>query len=144
MTHEDAGHYAAKHGAKTRPAPAVEEALKGVIKDDTVTCAAAHKISQTLGVSPPEVGVAIDLMEARLTRCQLGLFGYTPVSRIIKPADAVAPDLEEAIRGALIDGRISCLASWEIARRFGIARMDVACACEALRIKISSCQLGAF
>ncbi|MFA7462783.1 MAG: hypothetical protein WCY59_06555, partial [Anaerovoracaceae bacterium] len=84
------------------------------------------------------------LMETRLTRCQLGLFGYTPESRIIKPADAVAPDLEEAIRGALLNGKISCLASWEIAKRFGIARMDVACACETLRIKITSCQLGAF
>ena len=145
MAHEDAGHYAAKHGTKTtRPAPAVEQALKGVIKDGTVTCAAAHKIAHTLGVSPAEVGVAIDLMEARLTRCQLGLFGYTPESRIIKPADAVAPDVEAAIRGTLVDGKITCLASWEVAKRFGIARMDVACACEALRIKISSCQLGAF
>ncbi len=144
MTHEDAGHYAAKHGAQTSPAPAVEQALEGVIKDGTVTCAAAHKIAHTLRVSPAEVGVAVDLMEARLTRCQMGLFGYAPESRIVKPADAVLPELEEAIRGSLTRGRLPCLPSWEIAKRFGIAKMDVACACEALHIKISSCQLGAF
>lgn len=144
MTHEDAGHYAAKHDAETRPSPAVEKALKGVIKDDTVTCAAAHKIAHSLGIPPAEVGVAVDLMEARLARCQLGLFGYTPESRIVKAADAVSPELEGAIREALVGGKISCLSSWEIAKRFGIAKMDVARACEALHVKISSCQLGAF
>ncbi|TFG93521.1 MAG: hypothetical protein E4H15_01155 [Syntrophobacterales bacterium] len=144
MAHEDAGHYAAKHGAKTRPAPAVEQALRDAIEDSTITCAAAHKIAHTLDVPPAEVGVAVDLMEARLTRCQMGLFGYAPEGRIVQPAGEVLPELAGAIREALVDGRLPCLSSWEIAKRFGLAKMDVACACEALHIKISSCQLGAF
>ena len=144
MTHENAGHYAAKHGAKTRPTPAVSQALRAAIKDNTVTCAAAHKIARALNVPPAEVGVAVDLMEARLIRCQMGLFGYAPEGRIVKPADEVSPELEGAIRESLIDGRLPCLSSWEIAERLGLAKMDVACACEALHIKISSCQLGAF
>ena len=144
MTHKDAGQYAAKHGAETRPPPAIEQAVRDAIENGTITCAAAHEIAHTLDVTPAEVGVAVDLMEARLTRCQMGLFGYAPESRIVKPADAVLPELEEAIRGSLTRGRLPCLPSWEIAKRFGIAKMDVACACEALHIKISSCQLGAF
>ncbi len=144
MAHEDAGHYAAKHGAKTHPAPAVEQALKGAIKDSTIGCASAHKIASDLKTTPAEVGMAVDLMEARLTRCQMGLFGYTPESRIVKPADEVSSELEGAIRESLTHSRLPCLSSWEIAKRFGLARMDVACACEALHIKISSCQLGAF
>jgi hypothetical protein len=144
MTHEDAGHYAAKHNAETRPASAVEQALKGAIKDSTIACVAAHKIAHALGVPPAEVGVAVDLLEARLTRCQMGLFGYAPERRIVKPAGHVPPELEGAIREALTHGRLPCLSSWEIAKRFHIAKMDVARACEALHIKISSCQLGAF
>ena len=143
MTHEDAGHYAAKHGAGAQPAPEIVEAVKKKITDDRITCAAMHKIARDLGVPPAEVGVAADLMEARLTRCQMGLFGYAQ-GRIVKPAGDVSPELESAIRDSLTDGRLTCLSAWEIAGRFGIAKMDVACACEALRMKISSCQLGAF
>ena len=32
----------------------------------------------------------------------------------------------------------------EIAEKFGVPKMDIAAACEALSIKISACQLGAF
>ena len=144
MAHEDAGHYAAKHGAGTQPAPEIAEAVRGKVKDGRITCAAVHKIAGNFKMTPAEVGVAVDLMEARLTRCQMGLFGYTPESRIVKPADGVSPELEGAIREALVDGRLPCLSSWEVAKRLGISKMDMSCACEALHIKISSCQLGAF
>ncbi|MCD6485910.1 MAG: hypothetical protein J7K35_01080 [Syntrophobacterales bacterium] len=144
MTHEDAGHYAAKHAAGTQPAPGVEKAVKNKIKDGHITCAAAHKIASDLGVTPTEVGVAVDLMEARLSRCQLGLFGYAPDRRIVNPANEVSHELEEAIRKSLVDGKITCLSCWEIAKEFGIARMDVASACETLPVRIFSCQLGAF
>jgi hypothetical protein len=144
MTHEDAGHYAAKHAAGTKPAPGIEEAVRGKIKDGRVTCAVIHKIASDLKVIPAEVGVAADLMEARLIRCQMGLFGYTPDSRIVEPASEVSPELEAAIKKSLVDGRITCLSCWGIAKEFGIARMDVASACETLHVKISSCQLGAF
>ncbi len=144
MTHEDAGHYAAKHAAGTRPAPGIEEAVRDKIKDGHITCAAIHKIAGDLKAVPAEVGVAVDLMEARLSRCQMGLFGYTPDRRIVKPASEVSPELEAAIRKSLVDGRITCLSCWGIAKGFGIAKMDVASACEALHIRIFSCQLGAF
>ncbi|MEA1971229.1 MAG: hypothetical protein U9N37_06400 [Thermodesulfobacteriota bacterium] len=144
MTHEDAGHYAAKHAAGTRPVPGVEKAVRNKIKDGHITCAAMHKIALDLEVAPAEVGVAVDLMEARLSRCQLGLFGYTPDRRIVKPASEVSSELEKAIRKTLVDGRITCLSCWEIAKEFGIARMDVASACETLHVRIFSCQLGAF
>ncbi|MDO9515367.1 MAG: hypothetical protein Q7J01_04605 [Syntrophales bacterium] len=144
MTHEDAGHYAAKHGAGVQPAPEIAEAVRGKVKDGHITCAAMHKIASDLKTTPAEVGMAVDLMEARLTRCQMGLFGYAPESRIVKPADEVSSELEGAIRESLTHGRLPCLSSWEIAKRLGLAKMDVACACEALHVKISSCQLGAF
>lgn len=144
MTHEDAGHYAAKHAAGTSSNPAIVETVKGKIQDDSITCAALHKIAGELKVTPAEVGVAADLLEARLIKCQMGLFGYTPERRIVKPAKEVLPELEEAIKQSLVDGRITCLSCWEIAKGFGIAKIKVASACEKLHIKIVSCQLGAF
>jgi hypothetical protein len=54
MTHEDAGRYAAKHGAKARPAPAVEQAVRDAIENGTITCAAAHEIAHALDVPPAE------------------------------------------------------------------------------------------
>jgi len=144
MTHEDAGHYAAKHAAGTKPAAEITEAVRDKIKEGHISCAAMHKIASDLKKTPAEVGVAVDLMEARLNKCQMGLYGYTPDRRIVKPASEVSPELEEAIRNSLVDGRIKCLSCWNIAKDFGIAKMDVASACETLHIRIFSCQLGAF
>lgn len=144
MTHEDAGHYSAKHSPDTKLDPSIAEEIKGKAVDGSITCAAAHKIAGELGVSPAEVGVAIDLLEIRISRCQLGLFGYGPENKAVKPAQSVAPELAEAIKGTLVSNRITCLACWEIAERLGVARMDVSAACETLEVKISSCQLGSF
>ena len=144
MTHEDAGHYAAKHAAGTKPAAEITEAVMDKVKDSHITCSAIHKIASELKTTPAEVGMAVDLMEVRLSRCQMGLYGYTPDRRIVKPASEVSPELEEAIRNSLVDGRIKCLSCWNIAKDFGIAKMDVASACETLHIRIFSCQLGAF
>jgi hypothetical protein len=49
-----------------------------------------------------------------------------------------------AINASLIDGRLPCLAAWEIAKRFGVAKAMISAACEAMKVKISPCQLGAF
>ncbi|MBN2516744.1 MAG: hypothetical protein JXC33_12015 [Deltaproteobacteria bacterium] len=144
MTHEDAGHYALKHPPDTNLNPGIAEAVKHIIKNGKISCAAAHKIARELKVPPADVGVTIDLLEARINRCQLGLYGYEPEKRIVKPADGVPKDLEETIKGSLADDRLPCKASWEIAEKFGISRMNVSAACETLNVKISVCQLGSF
>ena len=144
MTHEDAGHYAAKHSPDTRLDPKIAEAIKKKISDGKIPCAAVHKIAHELDVSPNSVGVAIDLLEARISLCQLGLYGYSPEKGIVKPAESVSQELEEAIRNSLVNNRLSCLSSWEIASQLRIPKMNVAAACETLKIKISNCQLGSF
>ena len=144
MTHEDAGHYAGKHPKGTVPDADIARALKQKSADSRITCAASHKIAGRLGVSPAEVGKTSDLMELRLNKCQLGLFGYGPEKKIAKPADQVSPELENAIKAAAADNRISCLSCWQIAEDMGCAKKDVADACETLVVKIGPCQIGAF
>jgi hypothetical protein len=144
MTHENAGHYAAKHPKGAVPDARVAEVLNTKVKDGKVSCAAAHSTAKELNVLPKEVGRTMDLMEFRIVKCQMGLFGYTPEKKIVRPAETVSPELQAAVSGELKDGRIACRAAWDIADRFGISRMEVASACEALAVKVSPCQIGAF
>jgi hypothetical protein len=144
MTHENKGHYAKKHPPDRKVKPEVADALKKQISDKGVSCSAAHKVASDFGELPAEVGVTLDFLEAAITKCQLGLFGYCPEKKIVKPAETILPELEEAIGKNLSNNRISCKSAWEVAESLKIKRMEVASACEALKIKISPCQLGAF
>jgi hypothetical protein len=91
-----------------------------------------------------KVGIAIDLAEIRIIKCQLGLFGYGSSKTAIKPSESVSKELQDAIKKALLKSRLPCVAAWRIAEKFNIPRMGVAAACEALNIKVKPCQLGAF
>jgi hypothetical protein len=144
MSKEHQEGYAGKHPKSAVLAESVAAALKKEIKDGRISCAAAHGVAEKLALSPADIGMALDLMEVRLMRCQLGLFGYTPEKRIVKKADEWDATLEKEIRQALQDDRLSCADAWSIARRKGISRLEVANVCEALAVKVRPCQLGAF
>ena len=144
MTRKDSGNYGKKHSPNLQKKPEVVEALKRKSSGGEISCAAAFKIAEDLGVSPAEAGFTIDSLEIKLVKCQMGLYGYGPRKRAVKPMNNVPEALEEAIKVRLKDSKLSCKAAWEIAEKLGIGKMDVASACETLKIKISSCQLGAF
>ncbi|RTZ99150.1 MAG: hypothetical protein DSY90_01865 [Deltaproteobacteria bacterium] len=144
MTHEDSGHYAAKHPKGTPIDPAIAAALKEKAKDGNISCAAAHKIARQQVASPARVGQIIDLLELRIDKCQLGLFGYHPEKKIVAPSKTASDALESALRPVVTDNRVPCVECWKIADRMDLSRMDVAAACEGLKIKITPCQLGAF
>lgn len=144
MTHEDAGHYAMKHPADTKPDERIAAAVREKVSDGTIGCAAAFKIAEELNVTPADVGTTIDLLEARIGKCQLGLYGYGPQRRIVTAAESVSEDLERDIRDRLVAKNLPCRSAWEIAAVRRIPKMNVSAACEKLGIKISSCQLGSF
>jgi hypothetical protein len=145
MTHSDAGRYAAKHATGGSPDEKIAAAVRAKIEAGELACAAAERISAELGVMMAEVGRTVDLLEIRIGRCQLGLFGYdAPGGRIVRPAEGVEPGLEAAIRGRLSEGKLPCIAAWEIAAGRKIPRLNVCSACETLKIKLKPCQLGAF
>ena len=144
MTHEDAGHYAGKHPTGTAPDPAAAAALEVEAGDGRITCAAAFEVADALGVSPSEIGKTLDLLEYRITHCQLGLFGYSPDKKIVKAATEVPEALAEGLERVSSDGRLDCASCWKIAAELGMERMAVSAACEGLGLKIGPCQLGAF
>jgi hypothetical protein len=118
--------------------------VKRVAKDGSVSCAAAHKVAKETGVTPMETGVVIDLLEYRIGRCQLGLFGYGPEKKRVQPAKSVPQELAAAIKDALVNDRLPCSACWALAKTYDMTRMQASAACEALGVKIQPCQLGAF
>jgi len=144
MTHDDAGHYAAKHPNGAKVSEALLEAVQKAAYQGKISCAQAFKVVRTHGVEPLEVGMAVDMLEIKIERCQLGLFGYGSRKRIVEPATQIDDTIKEAVEKVCVDGRVSCAACWDIAARFSCPKMDVAALCEALSIKISPCQLGSF
>jgi len=144
MTHEDAGHYSAKHSAGSSPDPAIAAALANAADEHRITCVGAFKVAEGLRVAPSEVGKAADLLEYRIVRCQLGLFGYAPDKKVVKPAGEVTGELRDRLDAVVADGEVDCASAFEIAETLGLPKMAVAAACESVGIKIINCQLGAF
>ena len=144
MTKEDKGHYAKKHLDDSEVKPEIEAALKESASDGEIPCAAAFKIAADLDIEPGNVGITADLLEMRLIKCQLGLFGYQPKRCIVEPAQDISRGLEEGIKKGLENGKLPCVTAWEIAKNLNIGKMEISSACEALKIKICSCQIGAF
>jgi len=143
MTHEDAGNYAGKrHGAELNEM--IATGIKEKMSENTISCAEAHSIAAKLDADPADVGAAIDLLEVRINKCQLGLFGYGKQKNIPALSDKINPEIESAIKSSLVKGRLTCSAAWEISKRFNVSKAMVAAACETMKIKISACQLGAF
>ncbi len=144
MTHEDAGDYSKKHAPNETSDPRLRPALEEHIQGGKISCSQAFKVVADQGTTASEVGKTIDLLNAKLDKCQLGLFGYAPERSIVKPAENVPAELEQAIRGQLVDDRLPCAGAWKIAEELQIKKLDVSCAAEAMKIKITPCQLGAF
>ncbi len=144
MTHLDRGHYAKKHSDEKKIDPAIADAIEEKASDKKITCAAAFKIADTCGATPGEIGFTADMLEIRIIKCQMGIFGYVPEKKVVKPMENVPDELESAIRGKLTCGRLTCASAWEVAKALNIPKMHVSSACETLGIKIKPCQLGAF
>ena len=144
MTHEDRGHYSKKHSSEKAVDPALAKAVEEKASEARITCAAASKIAADFGIAAGEVGFTIDKLEICIIRCQMGIFGYEPEKKVVKPMENIPDELEMAISKRLVDGRITCALAWEAAKELGVSKMHVSSACEKLGIKIKPCQLGAF
>ena len=138
------GHYREKHPAGAKVDADTERTVRAMTKNDEITCDSALKMAHELGITPGQMGMTLDLLDIRLVECRLGLFGFNPVKKVVKPANHVCQELEKAIRESLTRNRLSCADACELAERLGKRNMDMSSACEALGIKICSCQLGAF
>ena len=136
--------FSTKHGPNEKPDISIKNEILKQTKNEKLPCAVAFEIAKVLQVSPEKVGKTADLMNFKLTKCQLGLFGYQPKKKIVHPQDNIKEDVKNAVSDALVQGRLSCKRAWDIASRLHVGKMTVSSSCEAMEIKITDCQLGAF
>ena len=124
----------------------LERAIRAVLVDDKLPCAQAFAVAAELRVAPIKIGEEATRLGIRISRCQLGLFGYADQGQksIVQPATSVDGELEEAVRTQLIDGRLPCVKAWEIAEEHALSKLEIASFVEGLSFRVSACQLGCF
>ena len=144
MTEKDKGNYPGKHQPGEKPDEAIRAEIEKETKSGALPCAVAFKIAKKMNVPAAEVGKAADLMNYELAKCQLGLFGYKPGRRIVKSEASPDPEINNAVTEALEDGKLTCMAAWDIAGRFKVPKLTVSNICESRGVKVKSCLLGAF
>jgi hypothetical protein len=136
--------YSDKHNAEEKPNPLVKEKIIEYTQKNELPCTIAFNIAHELCVSAIEIGKNADLINFRLTKCQLGLFGYTPEKKIVNHQNTIEPKIKDAIKKALINKRLTCENAWDIATLYNVHKLTISAACESMGIKINKCQLGAF
>lgn len=112
-----------------------------------LACEAGEKISKELKVEISEAGVTADLLEIKINKCHLGLFGWGEKpnhGKDIRATDLVPVEIKTILEKAAEKGAARCSALWAIDHRLGVKRNSVSAACDTLKLKIRSCQLGAF
>jgi hypothetical protein len=109
-------------------------------------CALAFRAAADIGVAPVEVREAADAADIRVSRCQLGLFGFEEFGekRLDHCATEVPDDLRDALSSAATSDAVSCAVAWRLADSLGVPRVLVGSAANAMGIRVVQCQLGCF
>ena len=146
MPDEDSKHFSKKHGPDAIPDDTVAQRLRQRAVKGAIACATAFDVAQDLGASPTLIGRTADLLELRLVKCQLGLFGYGLKKDREKSlsASSVPLEIKKTILESLDGNSLPCKTAWKLAKNLGIHKLKMGMACDALGIKIRPCQLGAF
>lgn len=56
----------------------------------------------------------------------------------------MANELDEKIKASLVEGKLPCPVAFKIAKEMKVGPNEIGDACNRLKIKIRSCQLGCF
>jgi hypothetical protein len=124
------------------------QAMWDRLEDGRLPCNQAFAIARLKGLDPLIVGAAANEAGIRISRCQLGLFGYGPKAegkhKIVHAMDEVPERLAARLRAAADRGSITCLDAWQVADGLGYKRLEASSAVEAMGLKVSRCQLGCF
>lgn len=125
----------------------LRSAIRRNLVDGNLPCAKAEEIAQaTGGASMKEIGRSADGDGIRISRCQLGLFGYRDFGTkgLARACSEIPSELAQAIRSRAAGETLPCAAAWQLAKEHGLPRVAIACACETLEVRITPCQLGCF
>jgi len=124
----------------------LEEKLLDSLRDGRLPCAFAFRVAQEMETGPETIGAEADRLGIRISRCQLGLFGYPAFRRkgLIQQVEVVPGDVAASLKSSATDGIVPCNELWRIAHDHGLPKIVVASAAETLDLQVSPCQLGCF
>ncbi len=126
----------------------IRQTMMERLEDGRLPCNRAFAIARLLDVEPLAVGIEANEAGIRISRCQLGLFGYGPKAegrhKIVHPMEDVPGRLAARLRAAADSAGISCEAVWQVADGLGFKRMEASSAVEAMGLRVWRCQLGCF
>ena len=125
----------------------IAEEIRTQLEDSQLSCVKAHLIAKQFEVSPAVIGHTVDALDIRLTKCQLGLYGYRNKQGWDEAGvmDMVIPeDFAKILRYKAAEEELTCLKLWGLAAEYGVSRMQAGYITDKLDIRINNCQLGAF
>jgi hypothetical protein len=124
----------------------LESAVLSTLRDGRLPCSFAFRLAEKQDWTPAQVGTEANRLDVRISRCQLGLFGYDSFrqKRLVQQLAEVPGDVTVSLRAAAVDSQIACAALWRIAEEHGLPRIAIACAAETLELRVTPCQLGCF
>ena len=130
------------------PDPAIAKEIESRLVDGKLPCTAAFVIAHELTVPASEVGKSADLMEVRLSRCQLGYFGY-PNKQAWDQVDVSSMEIPDGLKSAIEEaqkeaGDVSCAKLWLLAATYQVPRLLVGYLADQAGVHVTPCQLGAF
>ena len=92
MTHADKGKYFTKHPKNSKIDEDLKKEIIEQVKNNNISCKKAEEIAGEMGFTLEETGKAIDILNIKIIKCQLGLFGYGETKKIVQPAKEVTPE----------------------------------------------------
>lgn len=123
----------------------LDPAIRSALVNGRLPCEDAFTLATKHHIPAGRIGEAADRLGIRISRCQLGLFGFeAQAPERVAAASHVGAALREAIEALLTEGKLPCAAAWTIATALGRPKLHVSAAAEALGVKISRCQLRCF
>lgn len=123
----------------------IADQIKDSLTEGKLPCASAFKVARRLEINPRQVREVADELGVKISRCQLGLFGYGhDRGKSLDPVQEVGEKVEASIRSRLVEGGLPCATAWDIASELTMKRIEVSRAAEVMGVRITHCQLGCF
>jgi hypothetical protein len=124
------------------------EAILERLEDGRLPCNQAFAVAFFQDADPQLIGALSNDHGIRISRCQLGLFGYGPKAegkhKIVHPMEKVPERLAARLRATADSEGLTCAQVWEVADALGYRRLEASSAVEAMGLKVTRCQLGCF
>ena len=120
--------------------------LTSFLVSERLPCVLAFSAAGELGITACKVGEAADNADVRISRCQLGLFGFEEFGeeRFTGCVAKIPAELREALAASALSEGVPCIEAWRTADDLGVPRILVGVAANEMGIRITRCQLGCF